>query len=247
MTAAEFAYQAVRYAHIGLGVAALVTFWLAGLTKKGSPVHRAAGKIYLLAMVGLLVPAIPLAIRIWVQKSWVGGVFLMYLEVIVITSVWLSWRALRDKRDWAAYTGRAYRALAWANIASGAVVLALGLFWAQRMQAIFVGFSLVGLLGGVGMLRFARARPTEPRWWLQEHFGAMIGNGVATHIAFLAIGLPKLLPSIAGPVLQNVAWLGPLSIAVVARVLLNRKYMGKASRLAPLPQTRLPESDVAVG
>ena len=27
----------------------------------------------------------------------------------------------------------------------------------------------------------------------------MIGNGVATHIAFLAIGLPKLLPSLAGP------------------------------------------------
>jgi hypothetical protein len=87
------------------------------------------------------------------------------------------------------------------------------------------------------MLRFARARPAEPKWWLKQHFGAMIGNGVATHIAFLSIGLPKLLPMLAGPVLQNLAWLGPLSIAVVARVLLNRKYMksrGVAKADAPM-------------
>jgi hypothetical protein len=75
------------------------------------------------------------------------------------------------------------------------------------------------------MLRFANARPSEPKWWLKEHFGAMVGNGVATHIAFLSIGLPKLLPMFAGPVLQNLAWLGPLSLALVARVLLDRKYM----------------------
>jgi len=218
-------YQVILSLHGLLGALALATFWIAGLARKGSPIHRAAGKVYLAAMVALLVPAIPLAIRIWMLKSWVGGVFLMYLEVIVVTSVWLSWRALKDKRDWAAYTGRAYRALAWLNVASGAVILGLGLFYTNQMKWIFVGFSLVGLLGGHGMLRFARERPANPKWWLREHFSAMIGNGVATHIAFLSIGLPKVLPMLAGPVLQNVAWLGPLSIAVVARVLLNRKYM----------------------
>jgi hypothetical protein len=225
MTALQLSYKALQFAHIGLGVVALATFWLAGLTRKGSPVHRAAGKVYLVAMVGLLVAAFPLAIRIWILKHWVAGVFLMYLEVIVITSVWLSWRALKDKRDWAAYTGRAYRGLAWANVASGAIVLGLGLFVTNQMKLIFVGFSLIGLLGGYGMFRFARERPAHPKWWLQEHFSAMVGNGVATHIAFLSIGLPKVLPMLAGPVLQNVAWLGPLLVAVVARVLLNRKYM----------------------
>jgi hypothetical protein len=218
-------YKIVLSLHGLLGVLSLATFWIAGLTRKGSPVHRAAGKVYLAAMAVLLVSAVPLAIRIGVQKHWVAGVFLAYLLVITTTSVWLSWRAIRDKRDWAAYTGRFYRVLAWLNVASGAVILVLGLFYTNQMKWIFVGFSLIGLLGGHGMLRFARERPADPKWWLREHFGAMLGNGVATHIAFLSIGLPKLLPMIAGPVLQNVAWLGPLSIAVVVRLLLNRKYM----------------------
>jgi hypothetical protein len=231
-------YKLVLSLHGLLGVVALVTFWVAGLTRKGSPVHRTAGKVYLLAMVALLIPALPLAVRILLHKSQVAGVFLLYLEVIVVTSVWLSWRSLKDKRDWARYTGPAYRGLAWLNIASGAAVLALALFVAEHTRLIISAFSLIGLLGGAGMLRFARAAPTEPKWWLREHFGAMIGNGVATHIAFLSIGLPKVLPMLAGPVLQNLAWLGPLTIAVIARTLLNRKYMTarKASGLTPLPQ-----------
>lgn len=218
-------YKIVLSLHGLLGALALVTFWIAGMTRKGSPVHRAAGKVYLAAMVVLLASAVPLAIRLGVQEHWVAGVFMAYLLVITSTSVWASWRAIRDKRDWAAYTGRVYRALAWLNVASGAVILGLGLFYTTQLKWIFVGFSLIGLLGGRGMLRFARERPTNPKWWLGEHFGAMLGNGVATHIAFLSIGLPKLLPMIAGPVLQNAAWLGPLAIAVVARVLLDRKYM----------------------
>lgn len=239
-------YQLVLSLHGLLGALALVTFWTAALARKGSPVHRAAGKVYLAAMVALLVPAVPLAIRIWITRSWVGGVFLMYLEVIVATSVWASWRALRDKRDWAAYTGRTYRVLAWANVVAGAAILAVGLFWTSRMQAIFIGFSMVGVIGGPAMLRFARTAPTDPTWWLEEHFGAMVANGVATHIAFLSIGLPKLLPMLAGPLLQNTAWLGPLTLAVVARMWLNRKYRAPrrqapptASGLKPLPHTSL--------
>ena len=221
-------YKIVLSLHGLLGVLALVTFWISGLTRKGSPVHRASGKVYLLAMVVLLASAVPLAIRTGIERHWIAGVFLAYLLVITSTSVWTSWRSLKDKRDWAAYTGRVYRALAWLNIASGAAVLALA-FYPTQLRWIFAGFSLIGLLGGRSMLRFARERPTHPKWWLGEHFGAMLGNGVATHIAFLSIGLPKVLPMLAGPVLQNAAWLGPLTIAVIARVLLNRKY------LKPLP------------
>jgi hypothetical protein len=239
-------YKVFLSLHGLLGVVALATFWTAGLARKGSPAHRAAGKVYLGAMVALLVGAVPLAIRTGVQVHWVAGVFLGYLLVITTTSVWTSWRATRDKRDWQAYTGPVYRALTWANLAYGAVILALGLFYTDRMALIFVGFSLVGLLGGLGMRRFARAAPADPKWWLREHFGAMVGNGVATHIAFLSIGLPKVLPMLAGPVLQNVAWLGPLTLAVAARIWLRRKYADDASRPTSLPRTRLRGSDVAV-
>jgi uncharacterized membrane protein len=232
------AYQIVLYLHGLLGVLALATFWTAGLSKKGSPLHRAAGKIYLSAMAVLIVSAAPLAVRMWLYRSQAAGMFFAYLLVIVTTSVWLSWRAIRDKRDWARYTGAIYRGLTWLNLASGLAILAVGLFWAEHNQLIFVAFSAIGLLGGYGMLRFARQPPENSRWGLQEHMRAMIANGVATHIAFLSIGLPKLLPMLAGGALQNIAWLGPLSVAVLARTWLNRKYSGTTpAKSLPAAQT----------
>lgn len=226
-------YALTFFTHAGLGTLALITFWIAGLSRKGSPVHRAAGKVYLLAMVGLLVAAVPLAWRVF-QQFPVGGAFLYYLLVIVTTSMWTSWRSLRDKRDWKRYTGPVYRGLMWANLASAIAIAAVGLFVAKQMQLIIVAFAGIGLFAFVQMRRFLRQPPDDPRWWLREHFTAMLGNGVATHIAFLSIGLPKVLPSLAGPTLQNLAWLGPLVVAFLAGTYLTRKYLPK--RPAPQPQ-----------
>jgi hypothetical protein len=220
-------FSTLALLHAGLGTLALATFWSAGLSRKGSPVHRAAGKLYLLVMTGLLAVAVPMSVEVLLNRSPVGGAFLLYLLVIVVTAVWLSWRAIRDKRNWARYTGPVYRGLMWLNLASALVIAGIGLFVAQGMQLIIVSFSGIGLFSFVSMRRFARSQPEDPRWWLREHLNAMLGNGVATHIAFLGIGLPKLLPMVAGPTLQNLAWLGPLVVAFVAGSWLTRKYLPK--------------------
>ena len=47
----------------------------------------------------------------------------------------------------------------------------------------------------------------------------MLGNFVATHIAFLSIGLPKLLPMLDGVVLNYASWFGPLLLLLVVRQL----------------------------
>ena len=228
-------YRVAALTHAGLGTLALVTFWTAGLSKKGSPVHRGAGKIYLLAMVGLLAVALPMSVYIISRGVVVMGSFLLYLLVITGTSVWLSWRAICDKRDWARYTGRVYGLLKWLNLGSGVAIASVGLFFAQSMQLVIVAFAAIGIIGFLRMRRFSRQAPDEPRWWLREHLNAMLGNGVATHIAFLAIGLPRLLPALAGPALQNVAWLGPLLGSFLAGAWLTRKYLPK--RALPAPQT----------
>jgi uncharacterized membrane protein len=228
-------YHVAALAHASLGTLALVTFWTAGMSKKGSPLHRAAGKIYLAAMVGLLAVALPMTVYIISHGVVVMGSFLLYLLVITCTSVWLSWRAIRDKRDWARYTGPVYRALKWLNLVSGVSIALLGLFFAQSMQLVIVAFSAIGIIGFLRMRRFSRQAPDEPRWWLRQHLTAMLGNGVATHIAFLSIGLPRLLPAMSAPVFQNLAWLGPLVISFVAGTWLTRKYLPK--RAAPAAQT----------
>src|SRR5690606_16814152 len=56
------------------------------------------------------------------------------------------------------------------------------------------------------------------------HYGAMIGNGVATHIAFFGIGLRSLLPGVDPQLLQHFAWFTPLAGAFIAAWWLGRKY-----------------------
>ena len=218
-------YSSLVLFHVSLGTLALATFWVAGLSKKGSPRHKVAGKLYLLAMAGLLAVALPMSLKILATGRPVIGSFLLYLLVITTTSVWTSWRSIKDKRDWVRFTGPVFKTLMWLNLASGLAIAAIGLLLAQQMQLIIVAFSGIGIFSFVQMRRFSRLAPDEPRWWLRQHLGAMLGNGVATHIAFLSIGLPKLLPMLAGPVLQNLAWLGPLAISFVAGAWLTRKYL----------------------
>ena len=222
-------------AHLVPGMVALATYWVAALARKGSVPHRLAGKAYLLAMVALLVPAIPLSWRALRHFDLGFGIFLFYLLLITATALWQGWTAIRFKREFSRYAGPGFRALAWANLVAGVGVLGLGI---ALRQPIFIGFSLPGLLGGRSMLRLARTGPAHPRWWMGEHLGAMLACGVATHISFLSIGLPRLLPGLAGEGLRVFAWLAPLAVALVLQRWLARKYL-------PTPAPRAPAAAAA--
>jgi hypothetical protein len=164
---------------------------------------------------------LPIAWRAFANAEPVAGAFLAYLIVITATPTWLAWRAIRDKRDFAAYTGKVYHAFAIGSILSGLAVLGAGLYY---RVALLAGFSLVGIITGGLMLRSATRGPAQPRWWLREHYIAIGGCGVATHIAFMNIGLSRMLPETWASTAQTVGWFGPLAISILARVWLDRKY-----------------------
>lgn len=207
--------------HVTAGTLALVTFWVAAVLRKGSPNHRLAGRAYLLAMAAVLVSGVPLVVQRVLLGHPVAAMFLGYLLVIVGTTVWLAWRAIRDRHDPARYLGRVHRALAVANPLAGLAVLGIGL---RHGQPLLIGFAFIGLLTGIDMWRRRRLIPAQPRWWMEEHYRAMVGNGAATHVAFLAIGLPRLLPDLGGSALFYAAWFAPVVLAFVARAWLDRRY-----------------------
>ena len=222
------AYQMLVTAHIAAGSVALLTFWTAAIARKGSTLHKGVGKAYLIAMLGILASALPMALM-FISRGRIGiGVFFAYLVVITGTSVWLAWRSIRMKRDVRGYHDRRYRIVGWANVIAGLAVFAIGL---DRGNALLMGFCWVGVFTGIGMLRQARTLPTAPNWWLREHYGAMLGNGVATHVAFLGVGLNGFLSSFGIAWLQLVPWFGPLTVALVAGVYLNRRYGAKRQDL----------------
>jgi uncharacterized membrane protein len=220
--------------HVCAGVLALGTFWLNAALRKGSDGHRLVGRVYLIAMATVVATGMPLLVQRLIDGHPVTAAFLGYLLLITSTATWRLWRAVRDRAAPQRYVGRTYMALATANLLAGAGVLALGL---RVGVPLLIGFSAVGLVTGVVMLRKRATLATRPLWWRQEHIDAMLGCGIATHIAFLAIGLPRLLPSINGEALQYVAWFGPLAVSLLAKALLDRRFRRMSPRSARRPVT----------
>ena len=221
-------YSIVVAAHGIVGVLALLTFWGAAALRKGSLLHRRIGQTYLIAMLGVIVTAVPLAAFKLKQGQPVVAAFLAFLVVITATGVWSAWRAIRDKHDVVRYTGPVYAVFGWLCLVAGLGVMALGV---KAGSPLLAGFSIIGIFVGQDMLRNRRdpsRLAAKPRWWLKEHYSAMLGNGIATHVAFLAIGLPRLLPAIDGTALQYAAWFGPVGVALIARLAIDRRAMPAA-------------------
>ena len=217
--------------HALFGTVALITFWSAAWMKKGSPRHRAIGKGFLLAMCGVIASGMPLAIEQAVfRRNLVGGVFLAYLLPLTGQACWLAWRAVTDKRDWRVMTSRiGWHVVLWLPALCAIPVVVVGV---MKAQWLLIGFSLIAFVNAAQMLRFARRGPRKPNWHIVQHYQAMLGAGVATHIAFLAIGLDRVIRAVGidPPGWYHlIAWFLPLSLSFVIGAWLNRKYMPKAS------------------
>lgn len=227
-------YALLKYAHAWIGALALISFWLAGFARKGSGAHRWIGRIYLIAMCGILSTGFPMAAFIYTYGDTNTAIFLAYLLVITGNAMWIAWSAMQNKQHFQAFTGTMYRVLMVLTPIAGLTVLAVGI---QSKSVLLMGFSFIGIISGWQMVRGLQRGPEHKLWWREAHMDAMLGNGIATHIAFLAIGLPKILPMLSGPVLQNLAWFGPVAIAITARRFLIRRFpKGAPISAMPKPQ-----------
>jgi hypothetical protein len=222
-------YLIAVYTHVSAGTLALITFWIAGLITKGTPRHRRVGQIYLLAMLAVIVSGVPLVFNLLERGQQIGALFLTYLLLLVTSACWSAWRAIRDRRDRATFYGAMYWFMAAVVSLAGLAIIALGVQVSAPLLMVFGG---VGVIGGIDAVQSWRKAPGNPKWWLREHYAAMIGNGVATHIAFFSIGLRNAFPGVDPVIVQNLAWFVPLAGSVVAAIWLRRKY-GNAKAKPP--------------
>ena len=218
------AYEIVKVTHASIGALALIAFWIAAFARKGSPLHVGVGRVYLGTMTAIVVTALPLVATRFVQGQFVTGMFFMLLLSLVATACFVGWTAIRHKRDWRRFVGTGYRTLMASNLAIGVAVTMLGTI---HSRWIFVAFGVFGTKLGWDMWKFLREETRAPNWWMVQHYQAMIGNGIATHIAFALIGLPRLLPDVSTGALTYVGWLAPLAIGITTQYLLDRKYVKK--------------------
>ncbi|MDX1442614.1 MAG: hypothetical protein R3270_02420 [Gammaproteobacteria bacterium] len=228
----DILYTLFLKTHMFAGLAALVVFWLPALTKKGSPVHRKAGKWFVIAMTIVAITGVPLTARFYLMGQWVGATFLAYLLVITMTAISTAWFSLKLKHDRDRYYGTPYKLLSVLNVAVGGSVLYLGLAYDVMLLTLF---SFIGILAGIDGLKRARKKDElSDKWWLEEHLGGMIGAGIAAHVAFGAFGLRQILPEYGAfdGFVGMLPWILPVVIGVAASVYSTRKYAPKQKQTA---------------
>ena len=225
--------------HVAGGAVGLVSFWVPALTKKGSPLHRRAGRVYVRGMAVVLATSVPLSVVSFIEGNWVAGTFLLYLFVITGTALYTGLRALKSRAGPQELITPMYVATAWATFLSGAAVLVVGV---ATQTWLLAGFSLIGLTAGPSALAFMRRPPTDPRYWWYEHFGGMIGTGIAAHVAFLNFGGQRLIPGFNLGDWGMLAWFVPVVVGLAAANRIEAHYRAKFGARRAVARTAPVES-----
>ena len=145
------AHSPLLILHIGSAIVGLLSGWAALIFRKGSPRHRAAGKVFLVSMLSMCASAVSMAIMKQEIPNVIAGVLTFYL-------VGTAWLTMRRK---AGETGQPeFGAML---VASAIGVIAWTLGWEASQSAarpnagvpamVYFVFGLVALLSAAGDAR----------------------------------------------------------------------------------------------
>ena len=159
-------YEGLRWLHFGAGAVALVLFWVPALTRKGSPIHRRAGRVYLRAMGIVVATAVPLSATLSGAATGPAGRSRLHRRDYVYRVVVRTAGAqLQGRRRGVPH--ELPRRVGVLNALSAVAVLAMAWTVAPPgfVRTLFTIFPAIGLLAAWSTWQFFRHPPTDRRWW----------------------------------------------------------------------------------
>lgn len=219
--------------HLVAGGFTFLFFWGAVLTVKGSPKHRARGRLFFLSLfpVGLSVGAI-LVLRSDTFNP-ASMVQFIYLLLCLLTVGMVGWTAIRWKHELDRFRSLHFHLLGPAMFIGGAVVLIAGAAAGQPLAMIL---SSIGLVFGGAMIRFAWLQaPPHPKWWLGWHLNSVLLLSSAVHGTLLAVIYRTLVDPNGFDAAQLVTQPGTLLLALALRVYIGGRR-GVPMRFAAAPR-----------
>ncbi|PTL76100.1 DUF2306 domain-containing protein [Vitiosangium sp. GDMCC 1.1324] len=216
--------------HVAAGMTALSVFWLPMVARKGGPLHRRVGWVYVGAMAAVAVTGIAMCgwqLATNRSASLPSYLFLGYVGVLSWASASLGVRVLRAKSRTAAHRHPYDLGLPVVLILAAVGILSYGVV---LRAPLLMGFAPVGLLVGGSQLRYWLRPPTTRMHWWYEHLGAMVGSSIGALTAFLVVNAHRL--GLNG--FQLWLWLTPTVVGVVGMRLWVRHYQRRfEARPAP--------------
>jgi uncharacterized membrane protein len=215
--------EVVRTGHIAAGVVALTSFWIPLVARKGGPLHRRAGWVYVSAM--------------WVAASSAWGVcafrlldddeandsaalFLLFVGVLAANSAFVGIRVLRTKKRTEPQRSPLDLAGPLLLLLGSCGLAGLGL---RQLSVLFLAFAALGGLLSVGQLRFWLRPPVTRMDWWYEHMTNMLTACIGTVTAFLVVNVPHL----GLKEYELFFWLAPGVLGAVGISVWRRRYRSK--------------------
>lgn len=202
--------------HIAGGFTALISGFIAAITKKGDRTHRKTGKVYFWGMTTVFITAIALGV---LKEKW----FLFMVGFFSYYMVVRGYRILYLKKLGA---GQQASLLDW-GIAIIAILFGAALVISSLVHGLD-GFNPVPFVFGCISISFAvkdvqlfRNGPSSKQHWLYVHIAGMGGGYIATWTAFLVTNIHFLPPVLV--------WLAPTVIGSTCIGITIRKYRKQAA------------------
>jgi uncharacterized membrane protein len=212
--------KALLVVHIACGFGSFLLAPVALSTAKGGKQHKRWGMVYLWAMGGVAVTALPMAL-------YRPVLFLAMVAVFSFYSAFSGYRVLKLK-DLA--RGGSAKPIDWIagglTFASSLLLACLGAFKPAAIQGFGIVAIVFGLLGmrlaSVQLMSFVK-KPKEKMFWWYTHLGNFIGSYIAAWTAFSVVTLQRVFGNHAW------LWLWPTVVGVPAIVLTSAYYARKFS------------------
>ena len=222
------AFQVAFWAHVLAGVVALGVFWVPLVTKKGGPLHRRAGWVYVVAAGTIAVTSFVNCARMLTDARPGNdrpALFLAYVGLFAAASAQMGVRALATKRR---VTGSRNPF----DLATPALLVACGLALAvlgvAAGKTLYVLFAALGVTVGVTQLRFWWRAPATGKAWFLAHMGGMGTSCITTITAFFVVNAHRF----GRGTFDLVLWIAPVVVGAVGLTLWRRYYERRFARAA---------------
>jgi uncharacterized membrane protein len=232
-------HEVFRYIHIGGGFIGLGLFWIPWLSKKGSPLHKKLGKIWIWLARVVLITAFA-GVLMYIPELQAKGrglfshpnsyafiLFLGYLSVVTYIVTVYAVEVLKHKKDITQLATPAMKGMAYLCILLSVLIVAYALILKPDIKIVLLALSPVGFTTGMGMLSYIGGKQPSPRGWLYEHLGSVIGAGIAFHTAFAVFGMTRLFDIGLTGWVSVIPWVLPAAIGIPASVIWRRHYQRK--------------------
>ena len=198
--------------HITFGAAALLSFWIPLVAKKGGRLHIKSGWFYVGSMIGVALSAYMMgAWRIFFdtqenpsRKAFAA--FLIMIATFSLSAIWNGVRVLKFKKRSEKHLETIDFIVCWLTILSSIIISIYGFYLKNTLVS---WFPVLPLVLGIMALRYWHSKQTESMHWWFHHMRSMFTACIATITAFIVTAAPRLI----GTAGQNVIlWFTPTMI-----------------------------------